>query len=74
MLQSTGRRVGMIGGGDPNGLIPNPDDPFGMADLGFARVPRGLADTTSASIKRMSYHAARIVAKNRPTSSFSHSA
>ena len=36
-------------------ISPNPDDPFGMADSGFAHVPRGLGDTTSASIERMSY-------------------
>ena len=33
-------------------LIPNPVDPFGMADLGFAQTPRGLAETQPAPIKR----------------------
>jgi len=32
--------------------MPNPVDPFGMADLGFAQLPRGLADTVPAWIKR----------------------
>ncbi len=33
-------------------IIPNPVDPFGMADWGFARTPRGLAETEPAPIKR----------------------
>jgi hypothetical protein len=33
--------------------MPNPFDPFGMADLGFAQASRGLADTVLAFIKRI---------------------
>ncbi|BDL40841.1 hypothetical protein MetexDRAFT_3491 [Methylorubrum extorquens DSM 13060] len=35
--------------------MPNPFDPFGMADLGFAQAPRGLTDTVPALIKRKPY-------------------
>jgi hypothetical protein len=32
--------------------MPNPVDPFGMADLAFAQAPRGLADPIPALMKR----------------------
>ncbi|GJD74436.1 hypothetical protein CFIICLFH_2670 [Methylobacterium goesingense] len=43
-------QIHLIPSGDPCGIA------FGMADLGFAQAPRRLADTSSALIKRMTYH------------------
>ena len=40
-------------------LLPNPVDPFGMADLGFASHAAQAHDTISALIKRRSYHFTR---------------
>ncbi len=46
------RRDPMPAGVNGARVIPNPDDPFGMADLGFAQAPRGLADRRPLSSSR----------------------